>query len=45
MIWFVVAAGKRGAAEVGGSGKETEAAKRRKLDEELSSLAPQSDPL
>ncbi len=45
VIWFVVAAGKRGAAEVGGSGKETEAAKRRKLDEELSSLAPQSNPL
>ena len=45
VIRFVVVAGKRGAAEVGGSGKETEAAKRRKLDEELSSLGPQSNPL
>ena len=44
-IRFVVVAGKRGAAEVGGSGKETEAAKRRKLDEELSSLAPQHNVL
>ena len=44
VIRFVVVAGKRGAAEVG-SGKETEAAKRRKLDEELSSLGPQSNPL